>query len=59
MKQRSKLRLFVAVIILLISIGVFLWASWPVSRQSQILPLPTIEIPLSTPTVLLNILGWG
>lgn len=58
MKKNGAFRLWLALIVLVLSVGLILWASWPASRQIQQLPLPTIQILLPTPTVLLNTTGW-
>jgi len=56
-KTSHWVRLGLAIIILFLSICVLLLVFWPAPHVKQVIPLPTIEAPLITPSAWLNCLG--
>ncbi|NOY98115.1 MAG: hypothetical protein GXP40_02785 [Chloroflexi bacterium] len=46
---KSKVRLFLAVIVLALSLAVLIWAFWPLVRESRVLPIPPADLQLPTP----------
>ncbi len=56
-KTSHWVRLGLAIIILFLSMCVLVMVFWPAPHIKQVIPLPTIEIPLTTPSALLDSLG--
>jgi len=46
----KKLRLILAVLVLLISFSLLIWASWPMLSESRVLPIPPGDLQLPTPS---------
>jgi hypothetical protein len=46
---KSKLRLILALIILITSAVLLVWGFWPLIRESQVLTIPPNELQLPTP----------
>jgi membrane protein required for beta-lactamase induction len=47
MVTKSKIRFWLALILLIISLAVLAWTFWPVAYNQQTLPLPTVVAPIS------------
>ncbi len=57
-----KLRLFVAVIVLVLSLTLLVWGLWPAAHERHSLSVPPAEMSLPTPASfepLLSPVGWG
>ncbi|NQU30662.1 MAG: hypothetical protein HQ525_08350 [Anaerolineae bacterium] len=46
----KKLRLILAVLVLLISFSLLIWASWPLLSESRVVPIPPNDLQLPTPS---------
>ncbi len=45
----KRLRLFLAIIILAVSIALLVWGFWPVQRETRVQPISPSEMTLPTP----------
>jgi hypothetical protein len=48
----KKLRLFLGVVILVVSIALLAWSYWPAARETRIQPISPSEMQLPTPSSL-------
>ena len=51
MKSKQAVRKWLAVLLLLISLSLIMWANWPLNRVEQTVPLPQIEAPIGAERV--------
>ncbi len=54
-----KLRLFIAVIVLVLSLALLAWGLWPAARERHSLSVPPAEMSLPTPASFEPLLGAG
>ncbi len=54
-----KLRLFIAVIVLVLSLALLAWGLWPSPRERHSLSVPPAEMSLPTPASFEPLLGAG